>query len=121
MRDSQEPLVSDGWKTAPRKKKNTKKWCKGKVGVEHKPVVKINEKILLGRRANCELFVDNDYVQSFLDCDHHVVCEVCNKELQWHPDVCPITQKPISNEVTDRTGILLNQSMSKILHYRGVE
>ncbi len=52
-------------------KKNTRRWCRGKVGVEHKPVVKGygEAKHLAGDWANFEWEI--------------VVCERCGKHLKF--------------------------------------
>lgn len=67
-----------------KKKKNTKKWCKGKVGREHKPVVEMNNKY--GRRqcGPSRWIGANRWL-----CFHHVVCKNCKKELRFVPKVCP--------------------------------
>lgn len=77
------------------KRKNTKKWCKGKVGREHKPKVELAEKrygymYSWGKEIKC-----GDTPYFFLDknkrCYHHVICENCGKELQYTPKTCPST------------------------------
>lgn len=51
----------DDLKEAPKtKKKNTKQWCKGKIGVEHEPIIKD------GHWYNIELR-----------------CKKCEKKLDW--------------------------------------
>lgn len=72
------------------KRKNTKKWCKGKKGREHQPVTKLNNKYTYSNRVPnpCgKVIIWADKVA----CYHHVVCEKCGKELKFTPDVCPTT------------------------------
>ena len=76
-------FVQGGLETKPvgNKRKNRKKWCKGKVGVEHQPVCMDFHK------------VKNDYTQHqpfkdkcYSTSDHWrvLVCAVCGKELDWY-------------------------------------
>ena len=40
-----EPLISDEWThSGSRKRKDTKRWCKGKVGREHVPTVELSRR-----------------------------------------------------------------------------
>ena len=65
--------------------KNTKKWCRGKVGVEHKPkcVDYIDTKQLQARGARLMLGLRNGWKL--------LICTECGKELAyympWNPDV----------------------------------
>ncbi len=67
-RDARHTKSSDGHKTTVPNKRNTKKWCKGKVGVEHKP--------------ECMEYAEvkkttHDFYKSW----RILVCTVCGKEL----------------------------------------
>lgn len=66
-----------------RSKKDTKRWCKGKQGNEHKPaIVKISQ---------FERFAWSCNPASWHGCFHHEVCSVCGKELRYSidPSECP--------------------------------
>lgn len=65
----------------PRKKKNTKRWCKGKVGKEHEPVIELNTKRMYGNIRECRS-------GGWWYCFHHEVCKNCHKELKYMVD-CP--------------------------------
>ena len=85
------------------KKKNTKDWCKGKVGREHLPVVARNHSY--GHLPSCAwvprfardesgAYVPNGY---FYRCTHALQCQVCGKYLTYilDADDCPtITERP---------------------------
>lgn len=61
-----------------RSKKNTKKWCKGKVGVEHKTKwVKGSELKNTNNRLK-DILIRKPSVNRFV-----LICEVCGKELDW--------------------------------------
>lgn len=70
------------------KKKNTKKWCRGKKGVEHQPVVEIDQKRLFGQELECRFVKSNG---RYLICYHHEVCTVCGKVLRDYLTKCPTT------------------------------
>lgn len=77
------------------KRKNTKKWCKGKVGREHVEVIELDEKHYGYRRAwgkeiRCGE-VMTYYPSGRKACYHHVICENCGKELKYKPQTCPTT------------------------------
>lgn len=91
MRDRQEP-APDTPMGGPRKRKNTKRWCKGKEGREHIPEI-VWAKWDIGR--GCEprpaymsmwFYGDGPWV-----CRHQEVCGVCGKVLQFllDPKLCP--------------------------------
>lgn len=63
------------------KKKNTKKWCKGKIGRKHEPVVELNRKYMYGKVKECTS-------SKWWGCYHHEVCKNCGKELKWRVP-CP--------------------------------
>lgn len=84
-----EPLISDEWThQGSRKRKDTKRWCKGKVGREHVPVIELNRRFMIYRDKS-------DMTQckgsGWLACIHHEVCSTCHKELKWAVDYCPDT------------------------------
>lgn len=62
-----------------RKKKNTKKWCKGKEGVEHKPICKKYNEVKL-----TNLFEDWRLL----------VCSECGKELDHYYPIKQFSNKP---------------------------
>lgn len=67
-----------------KKKKNTKKWCKGKVGVEHEPVIELNTKHMYGSNYGKKCRPD-----VWWGCYHHEVCKNCGKELKLFFSSCP--------------------------------
>lgn len=98
-----EPLASDEWKhNGARKRKDTKRWCKGKVGREHTPEKLINTRFtdLLTKRK----VETGEYCRppgshpsgrpKLFDCLHHTVCSTCGKELEWVSKVCPTYGEP---------------------------
>jgi hypothetical protein len=58
-------------KVAKGKKKDTKKWCRGKVGIEHQPVC----------YTYAEYKNDPDQYKIFKDW-RVLACKICNKELK---------------------------------------
>lgn len=68
-----------------RARKNRRKWCRGKVGVPHTPVVVFD--VYWGRECHPLRWLDP--VGWF--CGHIVQCEVCGKKLEKvaHQD-CPV-------------------------------
>lgn len=81
-------------RTAFNKKKNTKKWCRGKVGVEHQPTTCIPKN---SHRSECYLiakFIRWDHNQRVREdrwlCLHHIECLMCGKELQRNVKECPL-------------------------------
>lgn len=80
------------------KKKNTKQWCKGKVGVEHVTEVVINHNTI---RWECKWYPlywsfyrrsegPKDYRYS---CMHSRRCTACGKYVEYFlkPEDCPVT------------------------------
>ena len=67
-RDARHTKSSDEHATTVPNKRNTKKWCKGKVGVEHKPECKKYAEV---KRVSLDLY------KSW----RILVCTVCGKEL----------------------------------------
>lgn len=63
-----------------RSRKNTKLWCRGKMGVEHAPVT-----------VRVDHFADLPCTKGFLGCHHNVICSVCSKVLTPFCDesLCP--------------------------------
>lgn len=86
------PLPSDEWRKQS-KKKDTRRWCKGHEGREHKPVIEMS-KWPYQRGAGCHAHVEGDRFWWPMDkhgytCYHQVNCEVCGKRLQDTPERCP--------------------------------
>jgi hypothetical protein len=81
--DRQLPPKSDSWKKAS-KKKNTKRWCKGVVGREHVPQLRIDHYWSV-RFKRCGLRKDLFYwTESYSNgeqwfCFHNKTCTVCGK------------------------------------------
>lgn len=82
-----EPLESDGW-PAQRRKKNTKRWCRGKAGVEHEPefVLRTNH---LSRPVTCHWALY--YVRGITPkprwwCTHQERCSKCGKIVDHFPE-----------------------------------
>lgn len=83
-----EPLDSDEWKVNPKRKhKDTKHWCKGKVGREH--VLETVESKWPYNRNKCGLYKDlyewtigNPYYENKWDCRHVIKCSVCGKHIK---------------------------------------
>lgn len=74
--------------TGKSKQKNTKRWCKGKVGREHKPALVLRS--MWGHRT-----CDPTSTSRWFGCYHQEVCGYCGKVLRWsiprkecpqHPD-----------------------------------
>lgn len=69
-----------------RNKKNTKKWCKGKVGKEHEYVI--------GRHQEAK---DRDQCHyafnAFWYCYHVEICKNCNKQNALPEEKCPTYTK----------------------------
>lgn len=61
----------------PRAKKNTKRWCKGKVGREHVPEVVINP---MWGNPNCG---ESSWWPGRWSCHHMRACKNCGKRIQW--------------------------------------
>jgi hypothetical protein len=66
-RDARHTKSSDEHRTTVPNKRNTKKWCKGKVGVEHKP--------------KCMKYSEVKRSGKLFDTWRILVCTVCGKEL----------------------------------------
>lgn len=78
-------------------RKNTKRWCKGKVGREHKPALRVTQ--WLSRAYTCGWVVNSWRAalrgggsKPFWECYHEEYCTVCGKIVQhWLSDkkTCP--------------------------------
>ena len=86
-----EKPASDEWRRAPAKK-NTRRWCRGKVGVEHIPEIKLTKwpyqrgckpppAWALERRPQIDWW-----------CEHERACATCGKILSTNLDKpnCPV-------------------------------
>lgn len=82
---------------AHRSKKNTKKWCKGKPGVEHVPVISKPPNVPGWQKEDCRL---DSWGLNFFLCDHHEICSTCFKSLRW-----PITQEECPTWQKSQSGI----------------
>jgi len=71
------------------KRKNTKRWCKGKPGREHDPKVELNRRIFGYALDNNRECGGKSPLGTKVFCYHHVVCTKCGKELKYRPDSCP--------------------------------
>jgi hypothetical protein len=69
--------------------KNTKRWCRGRVGREHIPVTAKN-KFSLNRDCHyVETRYWNGNERRWWYCIHEIVCKNCGKVLEWRVDDCP--------------------------------
>ena len=88
--DRRDGAIPDVPKPSPGKK-DTKRWCKGKVGREHTP------EITLRHNLKCypmpEWAKGLRFYRSKLSwwCHHERICTTCGKVLDWsiEPDECP--------------------------------
>lgn len=69
-----------------RAKKDTKKWCRGKVGISHQPV---SARRQYGDRFPCH--VSDGPRGRYIHCWHQEECASCGKILNYWPDrkLCP--------------------------------
>ena len=64
-----------------RPKKDTTRWCRGKVGRPHTPVIEFNRRV----GKPCEMNRRGEWV-----CFHETVCSACEKVLKgWWDTPCP--------------------------------
>lgn len=70
---------------APRSKKNTKRWCRGKVGAEHQPAVRL-QRSGWAQRNPCRWHVwyrgGRDNPRAHYSCRHEIACADCGKITQ---------------------------------------
>lgn len=90
-----EPLESDEWRPkASQKRKDTKHWCKGKVGREHTPEVGLSKwpynRNICGTAADIYSW-DNGPFRNRWVCRHELVCTSCGKIIKHtlDRDECP--------------------------------
>lgn len=83
------PLVDDEPRPH-RSHKNTKRWCKGKEGIEHTPTIELDKNYAFMERSD-KPRCSTDSKILWMNCTHHVVCKKCGKILAPHPEVCPTT------------------------------
>lgn len=87
--------TGDGWTRTPhRSKKDTKRWCRGKPGVEHEREMREDRYLttLKGRACRWVLhYVHGRFPKPVWSCRHQWVCRKCNKVLTWRvePEECP--------------------------------
>lgn len=71
----------------PRTKKDTRKWCKGKVGREHTPEVILTPQIV-AMYAHWGKEIPNCKDERW--CNHQMICSTCNKVLKpFGREFCP--------------------------------
>jgi hypothetical protein len=70
-RDTRATKTPDAIVNVKGKTKKTKRWCKGKVGVEHKPECMLYKSVMT-----------HDEVNIFKDW-RQLVCSLCGKRLDW--------------------------------------
>lgn len=82
------PLVSDAWKRSPGKK-DTRRWCRGKVGVEHELEVNL-QTWALSMKYKCGWRKWRRDVPHW-SCYHQSRCVKCGKIMEhWlSKDTCP--------------------------------
>lgn len=70
----------------PKSKKNTKRWCKGKVGREHVGEIALNP---IWGKSDCG---ERSWWPGRWACYHMLACKNCGKRLQWALRVqeCPV-------------------------------
>lgn len=78
------------------RKKNTKRWCRGKKGVEHTPETTENrhfaaffERCRPGETVTCYMS-DSARFGAVRHCFHSTVCSTCHKVLDDPAEYCPI-------------------------------
>ncbi len=73
----------------PKRKKDTKRWCRGKEGVEHIPEIKKRQGY--GGFRSCKMLnVSSERYPSIWSCNHELVCANCGKIIEWTlGDDCP--------------------------------
>lgn len=59
-----------------RGRKNTKRWCKGKVGREHQPETVVNHQYTTSNWTECH---ESRWMPNHWSCRHAVQCTVCGK------------------------------------------
>lgn len=97
-RDRRDPDASWNKNRPQRNKKNTKKWCKGKVGVEHITEVIVPENagsIFTRDRPPCHTW-ETTYRGPVWWCLHYNVCITCGKHVS-RAKVCPANVDNIPN------------------------
>lgn len=73
-----------------RRRKHTRLWCRGKVGVEHKPVIVVPPNSPSWRQTGSSLVCRwiTWGKEPWWLCSHVKLCSVCGKELQYRVE-CP--------------------------------
>ena len=73
------------------RRKNTRRWCKGKPGVEHTTTVRLDPRRLTRYRSQCGVL---SWWPHRWWCYHQLVCEKCGKILRYSiPEDCPTRPK----------------------------
>lgn len=81
-----DPLAPHNQPQAPRRKKDTRTWCRGKVGVEHRKEIQFDTRATSKCRPSMWSWGDSWW------CNHHEVCGECGK----------ITRSSVASECPDR-------------------
>lgn len=88
----------------PKSKKDTRRWCKGKVGREHHGAIiipknhysfaQINKRDVCFETVKFSHWEDGKrVVVPAWSCGHSLVCVKCGKHLEWRSKICPFNVK----------------------------
>lgn len=77
-RRKDDPQARHNQPIKPKAKKDTKRWCRGKVGVEHEPIVRKRAGYWHDKPCRGSV-VSLDW----LACNHEEACVNCGKILKW--------------------------------------
>ena len=91
------PLTDDAWRKTPAKK-DTHRWCRGKVGVEHQPEIVMMK---WGYRPEaCQPAAEwaRKLFGNEWRCFHQTECSVCHKVMaSVKPENCPDNPKRVTS------------------------
>lgn len=79
-RHKHDPEASWNLPHKPKSKKDTRRWCKGKVGREHTPAIERSHGERYPNGRPCQRIEGYTWA---LGCHHHEVCTTCGKILRW--------------------------------------
>lgn len=83
-RRKDDPKARHNQPIKPKAKKDTRRWCRGKVGIEHEPIVQKRPGYWQDKPCKWSQVVP------LLACNHEEVCKNCGKILKWTlGDDCP--------------------------------
>lgn len=85
-----------------RSRKNTRRWCRGKVGVEHDRATRVSRNVTyrLTRDPTSRVCYRPEWYPTSWWCNHEHYCTVCGKILRWSlGEDCPdftveVTRRP---------------------------